>query len=202
MLHSSTPQAARPSLAIISDCLWPPPSSCESLPSQYTYVCSFLENQTAQQFAQPSVRSMSKRRREEFFYEPGKTVPRDVTCIIIPGSVRVLPAEAFQDNSSLEEVVFEEGVMEVRERAFSNCMSLRRVHLTSTLLRIERVTFFGCILLRELNVPEGTTEIGPAEFAVLSSLEYARLPSTLNAIGDSVFGSCVFLKKMIFPEGI
>ena len=64
---------------------------------------------------------MPNRRREEFVYEPGEALPRDVTRVVIPGSVRVLPARAFYDNRSLEEVVLEEGVVEVGKRAFCKC---------------------------------------------------------------------------------
>ena len=123
--------------------------------------------------------STPRRRREDFVYAPGEEVPRDVTRVVVPGSVTVLPANAFRDNRSLEEVVLEEGVVEVGQSAFGSCT-----------------------VLRELNLPEGITEIGSGAFHCLSSLECVRLPSTLNTISEDAFYSCALLREVIFPDGI
>ena len=145
---------------------------------------------------------MPRRRREDFVYAPGEEVPRDVTRVVVPGSVAVLPDEAFEDNRSLEEVVFEEGVVEVGQFAFCDCKSLRHVRLPSTLLRIGDDAFSGCTSLRELNLPEGITEIGPVAFGFLSSLERVCLPSTLSPIHKGTFSDCTSLREVIFPDGI
>jgi len=145
---------------------------------------------------------MPKRRREDFVYEPGEAVPRDVTRVVVPGSVTVLPDEAFRENRSLEEVVFEEGVVEIGGRAFFGCKSLRHLRFPSTLVKIGNVAFAGCTSLRELNLPEGITQIGYGAFGRLSSLERIRLPSTLNVVAASAFQSCVSLRDVIFPERI
>jgi len=146
---------------------------------------------------------MAHRRREEFVYKPGEAVPRDVTRVVIPGSVRVVPEEeAFYDNPSLEEVVFEEGVAEVGQFAFCDCKLLRHLHLPSTLLRINMHAFHGCTSLRELNLPEGITEIGTGAFSNLSSLERVRLPSNLNVINEETLSYCTSLREVIFPERI
>ena len=146
--------------------------------------------------------SMPRRRREDFVYAPGEEVPRDVTRVVVPGSVAVLPDEAFCDNHSLEEVVLDEGVVEVGEWAFYKCVSLWRVHLPSTILRIGDDAFSGCTSLRELNLPEGITEIGPAAFVHLSSLERVCLPSTLSVIRRGTFSNCTSLREVIFPDEI
>jgi len=145
---------------------------------------------------------MPKRQREDFIYKPGEAMPRDVTRVVIPGSVRVLPDRAFQDNRSLEEVVFEEGVVEVRQFAFFKCASLGHLRLPSTLHRIGRYAFLGCTSLKELSLPEGITEIGCQAFCSLSTLEHVRLPSTLNAIRTWAFSMCTSLREVIFPDGI
>ena len=129
---------------------------------------------------------MPKRQREGLIYEPGEAVPRDVTCIIIPGSVRVVPAEVFYDNHSLREVVLEEGVVEVGYRAFFNCSLLRHVHLPSTLLKIGAGSFWGCTSLREIHLPEGITEIGNCAFEGLP-LERVRLLSPSIKLTKSHF---------------
>jgi len=145
---------------------------------------------------------MSKSRREDFVYEPGEAVPRDVTRVVVPGSVRVLLQDGFKGNRSLEEVVLEEGVVEVGQLAFIGCSSLRHLDFPSTLLKINWEALRGCTSLRELNLPEGITKIGPGAFGGLSSLERIRLPSTLNVVAASAFQSCVSLRDVIFPERI
>ena len=145
---------------------------------------------------------MSKREREDFVYEPGEAVPPGVTHLVIPGSVRVVPPEAFYNNRSLEEVVLEEGVVKIGENAFCKCESLWHIRLPSTLLRVNNWAFLGCTSLREMNLPEGITQIGRCAFGRLYSLERIRLPSTLNVVAASAFYNCVLLKEVIFPDGI
>ena len=176
-----------------------------------TFLSQSAALTTARSFARSSepgrtkvghVCSMPRRRREDFVCAPGEEVPRDVTRVVVPGSVAVLPDEAFCDNHSLEEVVLDEGVVEVGEWAFYKCVSLWRVHLPSTILRIGDDAFSGCTSLRELNLPEGITEIGPAAFVHLSSLERVCLPSTLSVIRRGTFSNCTSLREVIFPDEI
>ena len=141
---------------------------------------SLLEAKTDQDFslvvdqcAQPPVRSVPKRRREDFVYEPDEAMPRGVTHVVGSGSVRVLPDSAFQDSCSLEEVMFEEGVVEIRGMAFRACTSLKYTRFPSTLLRIGSNTFYGCTSLREIHLPEGITGIGPGACFYLS-LHFAQ----------------------------
>ena len=145
---------------------------------------------------------MPRRPREDFVYEPGEEVPRDVTRVVVPGSVTVLPADAFRGNRSLQEAVFEEGVVEIGGRAFFGCKSLRHLRFPSTLVKIGEEAFYGCTSLNDLNLPEGITQIGYGAFGRLSSLERIRLPSTLNVVAASAFNSCASLRDVIFPDGI
>merc|ERR1711966_337568 len=124
------------------------------------------------------------------------------TRVVVPGSVRVLLQDGFKGNRSLEEVVLEEGVVEVGQLAFIGCSSLRHLDFPSTLLKINWEALRGCTSLRELNLPEGITKIGPGAFQSLSALERIRLPSTLNVVAASAFNSCASLRDVIFPDGI
>ena len=145
---------------------------------------------------------MPKRRREEYLYEPGVAVPSDVTRVLVPDSIKVLPEGAFKDRIHLEEVVLPEGLLEIGKEAFIRCMSLGGLRLPSTLLKIGEGTFGCCTSLREINLPEGLNWMGDCVFQCCHSIELIRLSSTLAAIGAWAFSDCSSLKEVILPDGI
>ena len=157
---------------------------------------------------------MPKRRREEFHvYSPGAEAPRDVTHALVPGSVQVVLLRffegdmgedcqgAFEDCHQLEEVTFEEGVLDIEDDAFCNCTSLGRFRLPSTLLKIGSVAF-GRTSVTEVHFPDGLNEIGDGVFEECPSLESVRLPSTLAVISPEAFFFCTSLKVVTLPVGI
>ncbi len=79
-------------------------------------------------------------------------------------SLREIGLGAFENCTSLREIVVPEGVEELPERVFFRCHSLRKVRLPSTLKRIGREAFAFCRSLEALAIPEGVT-VGERAFA-------------------------------------
>lgn len=59
----------------------------------------------------------------------------------IPGTLRAVPAHAFQDCAMLETVVLQEGVEAVEDEAFAGCQALLELSLPTTLRKIGRAAF-------------------------------------------------------------
>eukprot|EP00984_Skeletonema_dohrnii_P008485 scaffold3125_cov118-Skeletonema_dohrnii-CCMP3373.AAC.3 len=103
-----------------------------------------------------------------------EAVPRNVTRVRIDESLTVIPARAFDENPSIEEVDCHDRVKTVEEYAFRNCTSLRKVIMPGVkvvgygafdgcyalaivecdkLERIERCAFYCCNSLGSINLP-------------------------------------------------
>lgn len=78
---------------------------------------------------------------------------RNLSRVVIPGSVTTIKRRAFDGCTSLPEVVIPDSVSRIEEYTFGNCSSLKHVVLPDTLYTIERYAFTGCKSLTEILLP-------------------------------------------------
>jgi len=140
--------------------------------------------------------------KEPFVYFLGVKVPYDVTFIIVHHSVKILPLNVFRGRRQLKKVKLPEGLEEIGQRAFLNCVLLEHINYPSTLIKIGGGAFFACLSLREPTLPEGLKEIERYAFANCESLECINCPSTLNRIGNYKFTRCRSLKEVTLAGGV
>ncbi len=147
-----------------------------------------------------------------------------ITQITIPSTAEIFGL-TFCGNSSLETVVYQEGVKTTGEAAFINCIDLKNVTLPESLVEISSSTFrectalenitipdsvsaignfafFGCTGIKELNLPQSVNEIGEWAFSMCKALEKINIPDKVTAINYQSFSYCVSLKKIIIPENV
>lgn len=91
-------------------------------------------------------------------------------------------------------------VTEVRDNAFCNCTSLKRVTLPDTITKIGHHSFYGCYSLEDVVLPEGLSEIGEGCFCGCTELRYAEISDTLEILPDSCFRACTSLTGIKLPE--
>ena len=86
--------------------------------------------------------------------------------------------------SSLENINLPSTLLEISERAFYNCSSLKEdVVLNEGLQTIGNYAFFGCSSLKSITLPSTMTDIGDSAFASCYNMETAILNETLQTIG-------------------
>mmetsp|Transcript_36092 Transcript_36092/g.87255 ORF Transcript_36092/g.87255 Transcript_36092/m.87255 type:complete len:445 (-) Transcript_36092:182-1516(-) len=125
-------------------------------------------------------------------------VPKDVRVVRIDGSVRVLPPGIFRDCQSLEEVIFEEGIHTIGERAFCGCSALTKVKFPSTLRKILGRAFYHCKGLCSIDLPVGLQIIG--EYAFYNTkLRHLEAPATVEKIEKCAFAWCQQLEFIVLP---
>ena len=114
--------------------------------------------------------------------------------VIIPAGVTVIPAEAFQNCTGLQEVVFAEGsaLTSIGNRAFENTTSLKgfdmpdtvttlgygvftnsgieSIHISTKLTTMNGQTFMGASKLKSIVLPEGLTKLDYNTFEGCTSL--------------------------------
>ena len=132
---------------------------------------------------------------------------QNATSVIIPGSIKQVPATVFWNSDVLETVILEEGV-EVIEGgaefgAFENCPQLSKVVLPSTLKRIENFAFEYCGSLKEIEFPAGLNFIGIAAFehSGLVQLDLSGISSDAT-IKRSSFAWCENLVSVKLNPGL
>lgn len=143
--------------------------------------------------------------------------------IVIPGTVKKISSSAFAFNSTLEEVVLEEGIKEIGDQAFNGCTNLKTVKLPQSLTTIASLAFYRCSNLESINIPstvqnigtyvfsgcrslksviigEGVTKLTAYEFENCTSLTSITIPSTVTNINPNAFDRCTNLNEIILSN--
>ena len=107
--------------------------------------------------------------------------------------------------TGLENVVLNEGLVEIGGSAFNNCKSLGSIHIPSTVTAIGGWCFESCTSLSKVTFADGIqlTTIAEATFANCSNLnlETITIPKKVKKIQDSAFNGCRGLKSVTFEPG-
>eukprot|EP00985_Skeletonema_marinoi_P034879 scaffold45091_cov226-Skeletonema_marinoi.AAC.1 len=152
-----------------------------------------------------------------YTYNGREAVPRHVTRVLIHESLTVIPARAFQGNPNIEEVDFHVGLKTVKEGAFFNCPSLRRVIMPGVKV-VKRCAFMSCIALTDvecgkleiigfgafdgcaltcINVPSARIVEGGAFYdAALTKVKFGK---ELESIRVGAFYCCTSLERITIP---
>ncbi len=90
--------------------------------------------------------------------------------ITIPGSMKTITKEAFQECPNLRKVTIEEGVEEIGTAAFIACPKLKEISLPNSLKKIGDYAFgsyfdIACTALKKITIPENVTIIGKDAFS-------------------------------------
>lgn len=112
-------------------------------------------------------------------------------------------AFAFGNNINLlESISLPAGILGIRDRAFTGCNGLKRMHLPSSVKEIGFEAFFECNSLQKINLPEGLTKVDDFAFLECRKLDSLVIPSTLDQWGWCVFGACTSLKSLTFAPSL
>lgn len=108
---------------------------------------------------------------------------------------------AFDGRENLRTVTIEEGVREIGQWAFRNCVNLQRVTLPSTVDNIESAAFQSCSSLTGINLPDKLTVLRHSVFNMCSSLKDVVLPSSLTTIEGYAFSRCAIV-DLVIPANV
>ena len=127
----------------------------------------------------------------------GGQIPLGVTRVRIDESLTVIWARAFEGNPSIVEVDCNDGVKTVKERAFYNCPSLRRVIMPGVEV-IEQYAFYDCEALTDVEC--GKLEI--IKHGAFGSCKSLRSINLLSAeiVEMGAFSDCTALTNVEFGK--
>lgn len=92
--------------------------------------------------------------------------------------------------SSINSVVFENGVTSVGDNSFHSCYNLYRVSLADTILSIGEAAFCDCKWMESFTNSNNLVSIGEYAFYLCASLSSIDIPSTVSSIATTAFSMC------------
>jgi hypothetical protein len=116
--------------------------------------------------------------------------------VVIPASVKVIHESAFQGITTLTNVEFSNGDVEIGKSAFLGCTGLTSLNLKSGKKNIGETAFYSSGLTI-INFGSGIESIGASAF-VGTSLTSITFPSSLKSIGNDAFYNINTLTSVTF----
>lgn len=107
--------------------------------------------------------------------------------VILPSSLREIGGIAFAGCANLSTINLPEGLNSIGYAAFRDCICLDNINLPSSLVILENEAFFGCKNLSDINLNEGLETIGEDAFAYCTKLKSIELPASLASIPGNPF---------------
>lgn len=106
---------------------------------------------------------------------------KKITKIVLPDTIQLIGAGAFQCMEELREINIPAGVREIGEAAFA---ALRTLTIPPNVKRIGKKAFLGCAALETVYISEGVEELGAGVFAKCSKLRKVYMPASIQCIRD------------------
>ena len=95
--------------------------------------------------------------------------------------------------AKIKKAIIEKGATSIGEATFYNCVNLTDVSIPEGVKKIDAMAFALCSSLPTVALPEGLTAIGTNAFWECSALEEVRLPDSVTELGDAAFQDCTSL---------
>ena len=111
--------------------------------------------------------------------------------VCIPQEITKIEEEAFS-SSTLNNVIFPEGLKKIGDNAFANCKYLTKVTIPGSVKVVDGFCESG---IRELTLEEGIQKINENAFYECNQLTYVTLPDSLTSA--SGFARCKKLEKVV-----
>jgi len=140
-----------------------------------------------------------------WYYIKGKsnTLYWNVDGTVLTISGKGVMANYSKDNPApwgkkITEVIIEDGVKSIGNRAFYNCKSLSSITIPDSVAYIGNNAFSHCDSLKTIDLPDNLTTTGTYVFRY-SGLKEITIPASLTTINTGMFDSCESLEKITLP---
>ncbi len=128
------------------------------------------------------------------------TFQESTGTLTLSGSGTVTSAPWGKYKADIKEIIISEGITDLYNHAFQDCVNLEKVSFPSTLIKINNYAFKNCTSLKELHLPQNLREIGVNAFYGCSSLEKVVIPPSLSYIYADAFSYCSKLDDVYISD--
>jgi hypothetical protein len=121
--------------------------------------------------------------------------------IKIPPRVIAIGDYTFSGCTSLSVVKLNEALVELGQRVFKNCTSLRSIKIPPNVTTIDEEAFFGCGSLTKVYLNNVLNTLGEDAFSSCICLPFIQIPGSITMISSGTFYLCRSLKMVVLNEG-
>lgn len=125
---------------------------------------------------------------------------RQITEVILPASIQVIEASAFEGCINLKKINIADGIKIINDYAFQDCTNLRECIFPESVTTIGEAVFRGCDHLKSVTLPSSLTEIPYKSFMGCFKLQNINIPNGITYIGDYAFCNCTALRQLEIPQ--
>ena len=111
----------------------------------------------------------------------------------VRSGVKVVAEDAFS-LCKARNVELPEGLIEIKDRAFADVLTLRSVTFPQTLKKIGMYSFLYCERLETIDIPNSVTLLGNCAFEGCYSLHTVRMSDSIKVIPTMLFYACLSLR--------
>ena len=122
--------------------------------------------------------------------------------VVIDNGVTGIGCKAFNGCRNLKSITIPDSVTKIGDRAFDYCTSLESIIIPDSVTSIDGEVFAGCSGLGSITIPDSVTSIGDSAFGYCISLESIIIPDSVLSIGREAFGGCTRLENINIPESV
>ena len=126
----------------------------------------------------------------------------NITSVVIPSSIDVIGAEAFEQCYKLASVVIPDGVTTIGGEAFKTCTSLESVEIAGSVNTIYDEVFKNCSKLQTVVLKDGFKKTGSSMFEKCSNLVSVDIPNSIDSIEWGTFYSCSSIATISLPQTV
>lgn len=103
-----------------------------------------------------------------------------------------------ESREKIERVFLQEGIINIGEGAFYECVNLKNIILPDTIEQIESSAFAQCSLI-SIDLPNNITKIGSGAFAGCLNFTEIIIPDSVEELENYAFSRCLNLKEITIP---
>lgn len=121
--------------------------------------------------------------------------------LVIPNNIRIVK-QWFIGCSSIESIVFNKYITEIKDQAFQGCSNLQSLSIPGNIKTIGYAAFENCENLKSVELSDGVNALGNYTFCNDSNLVSIRFSSSLFDIPDGCFLKCNSIVSIELPQSI
>jgi len=139
---------------------------------------------------------------QEFEYTPGMArsdhfyIPSSLEKITVTAGA--IPCFSFKGCTMIKEIVFGDGVTEIKYGALLSCDGLETVSMGKSITEIADRCFKNLSNLKNVSIGENVTKIGYSAFANCTALKSIVIPKKVSIIDYYAFDACTGMESIIF----
>ena len=119
----------------------------------------------------------------------------------IPNDIKIIGEFSFAYCNEILNITIPDTVQEIEDKAFIDCKKLICLDLNKT-IKIGNESFYNCISLSTVNLPNSLVKMGKRCFGNCKSLKDAILPESLINYSIDIFESCDSIENVYIPHGV